>query len=125
MYVRVPRASEKEAPPWFGRRGERTCGFLLDRATLWSQCSLSVETPVIALVKVIVQQTMEHAGDGERATTGHDTPEGQERLRLAAAKMSAAAMQGGSAEGTQVGSGAAGPGDTASPFHSLSAQTFL
>ena len=68
---------------------------------------------------------MEHAGAEERATTGHDTPEGQERLRLAAAKMSAAAMQGGSAEGTQVGSGAAGSGDTASPFHNLSAQTFL
>ena len=34
-------------------------------------------------------------------------------------------MQGGSAEGTQVGSGAAGSGDTASPFHNLSAQTFL
>ena len=55
VYVRVPRANEKGAPPWFGRRGERTCGFVLDRATRWSQCSLSVETPVIALVRVIIQ----------------------------------------------------------------------
>ena len=55
VYVRVPRASEKGAYPWFERRGERTRGFLLDRATRWSRCSLLVETPVTALVRVIRQ----------------------------------------------------------------------
>ena len=55
VYVRFPLASQNEASHWKRRRVERTCGFLLDRATRWSQCSLSVETPVIALVRVIIQ----------------------------------------------------------------------
>ena len=55
VYVRFPLASQSEASHWKRCRVERTRGFLLDRATLWSQCSLSVETPVIALVRVIIQ----------------------------------------------------------------------
>ena len=62
------------------------------------------------------------SGADERVIVGHDTPEGQERDRLAAVKASAAAVQSMDADATQ-GSKATGSssGDSVSPFQTSQA----